>query len=206
MSDKPLQVMIADEDAVRSRTLASVLTASGFEVVAVGQGDARLLTLIEESNPDVVLINTGSPSRDVLEQLTTMNADHPRPVVMFSDDENRDTIHAAVRAGVSAYIVKGLATDRVEPIIETAIAQFNQHQGMREELRRTRQTLKERKVLDQAKGIIMKRRRCTEPEAFALLRQAAMNHKKRLGQVAEEIVQASRLLGPETQPVEGADQ
>ncbi|MEM6853192.1 MAG: ANTAR domain-containing protein [Planctomycetota bacterium] len=200
---KPLRIMIADDEATRAQTLAAALSAAGYEVVAVAAGDVRLPTLVSESQPDLVLINTGSPSRDTLEQLTSIHDKQPRPVVMFASDENRDTIRAAVKAGVSAYVTQGVENARVTSVIETAIAQFNQHQSVVEELKRTKQTLTERKTLDRAKGILMKRRGCTEDEAFGLLRQAAMNHKKRLGQVAEEIVQAAALLDAEAGAVEG---
>ncbi|MEM9418609.1 MAG: ANTAR domain-containing protein [Planctomycetota bacterium] len=192
--DKPLRIMIADDDATRAQTLSTALASTGYEIVAVTGGDTHLHTLVADSEPDLVLINTESPSRDTLEQLTTIHHKQPRPVVMFASDEDRGTIRAAVKAGVSAYVTHGIANSRVASVIETAIAQFNQHQSVVDELKRTKQTLEERKVLDRAKGILMKRRSCTEEEAFALLRQAAMNHKKRLGQVAEEIVQAAALL------------
>ncbi|MEM1028270.1 MAG: ANTAR domain-containing protein [Planctomycetota bacterium] len=200
---KPLRIMIADDEAARAQTLAAALSDAGYEVVAVAAGDVRLPTMVSESQPDLVLINTGSPSRDTLEQLTSIHDKQPRPVVMFASDENRDTIRAAVKAGVSAYVTQGVENARVTSVIETAIAQFNQHQSVVEELKRTKQTLTERKTLDRAKGILMKRRGCTEDEAFGLLRQAAMNHKKRLGQVAEEIVQAAALLDAEAGAVEG---
>ncbi len=202
---KKLRIMIADEDATRAQALGAVLSESGYQVVAVSTGDTQLLTLVAESQPDVVLINTGSPSRDTLEQLTTIHDKQPRPVVMFASDENRDTIRAAVRAGVSAYVTHGVENARVTSVIETAIAQFNQHQSVVDELKRTKQTLVERKTLDRAKGILMKRRGCSEDEAFALLRQSAMNHKKRLGQVAEEIVQAAALLDAEAGVVKGVE-
>ncbi|MEM7624198.1 MAG: ANTAR domain-containing protein [Planctomycetota bacterium] len=207
MSEKksPLRIMIADDEPGRAQTLAAVLTSADYEVVAVASGDTRLLTQVAESQPDLVLINTGSPSRDTLEQLTTINDQLPRPVVMFANDENRKTIRAAVRAGVSAYVTQGVENARVTSVIETAIAQFTQHQSVVDELKRTKQTLADRKTLDRAKGILMKRRGCTEDEAFTLLRQAAMNHKKRLGQVAEEIVQAAALMDVEAKPVEGVE-
>jgi len=197
--------MIADDDATRAQTLGGVLSDAGYQIVAVSAGDTQLLTLVAESQPDLVLINTGSPSRDTLEQLTTIHDNQPRPVVMFASDENRDTIRAAVQAGVSAYVTQGVENARVTSVIETAIAQFNQHQSVVDELKRTKQTLVERKTLDRAKGILMKRRRCSEDEAFALLRQAAMNHKKRLGQVAEEIVQAAALLDAEAGVAKGVE-
>lgn len=183
--------MIADNEAPRAQVLAQVLVEAGYEVVALADGSTRLMTLVDESEPDLVLINTDSPSRDTLEQLSGMHADRPRPVVMFASDEGRDTIRAAVRAGVSVYTTQGLDTAQVSPVIEAAIAQFSEYQSVRQELTRTKQVLSERKTLDRAKGILMQRRGCSEPEAFALLRQAAMNHKRRLGEVAEELVEAA---------------
>ncbi|MEM9882137.1 MAG: ANTAR domain-containing protein [Planctomycetota bacterium] len=205
MNEKPLRIMIADDEPDRAQTLAGVLTTAGYEIVALADRDSRLPAMVADSDPDLVLINTGSPSRDTLEQLSTIHAELPRPIVMFADDENRETIRAAVQAGVSAYMTSGVGNARVAPVIEAAIAQFRKHQNVRDELELTKQTLSERKTLDRAKGILMKRRGCGEDEAFGLLRQAAMNHKKRLGQVAEEIVQAAALLDAEAAAVKGVE-
>ncbi|MEM1109610.1 MAG: ANTAR domain-containing protein [Planctomycetota bacterium] len=203
--DTPLRIMIADDDQGRAHTLAGALTHAGYQVVAVSAGDTQLPAVVADSEPDLVLINTGSPSRDTLEQLTTIRHQQPRPVVMFASDEDRETIRAAVQAGVSAYVTQGVENARVTSVIETAIAQFNQHQCVVDELKKTKQTLEERKTLDRAKGILMKRRGCGEEEAFKLLRQAAMNHKKRLGQVAEEIVQAAALMDAGMGAVKGVE-
>ena len=188
--------MVADEDESRGTLLAQVLAESGYAVVArVGAG-AYLPTFVADAEPDVVLVNTDSPSRDTLEQLTTIRRDRPRPVVMFATDEHTDTIRAAVKAGVSTYLVNGMSTTRVAPVIEVAIAHFKEHQTLRDELESTKASLLERKTLDRAKGILMQRRGCSEPEAFALLRKAAMDQKKRIGQVAHDIVEMTRLLSP----------
>lgn len=189
-----LRVLIADENVERAQTLSSALVASGYLIAGIADGEISLPELVARCEPDLVLINTDSPSRDTLEQLTTINRNRPRPVVMFANDEKRDTIKAAVRAGVSAYITNGMSSTRVDPVIEVAIAHFNEHQTIREELQRTKETLAERKSIDRAKGIIMKRRGCGETEAFALLRKAAMDKKKRIGQIAEEILHMADLL------------
>lgn len=196
MSNGKLRIMIADQDATRGELLARALTGAGYAVVELASADAYLPARVTEAQPDVILIETDSPSRDTLEQLTLIHRDYPRPVVMFANDEARETIEAAVRAGVSAYITNGVSGARVQPIIDVAIAHFRRHQGMRRELERTRSSLAERKTIDRAKGLLMQRRGCSEAEAFALLRKAAMDHKKRVGQVAEEVIQAAGLADP----------
>lgn len=205
MAERALRVLIADEQPQRAQALATVLAAAGYDVVDIADDDTPLPLRVSRCEPDVLLINTDSPSRDTLEQLSALHAARPFPVVMFAHDEDRQTIRAAVRAGVSAYVTQGLDNARVTPLIETAIAQFQQHQLVRDELKRTQQTLSERKTLDRAKGILMRRRGCDEQAAFGLLRQAAMNHKKRIGQVAEEIVQAAALLDAASAPTQGVN-
>ena len=205
MSPPPLTVMVADEDERRGLLLAGALNASGYKVVAQVGAGAYLPTHVADARPDVILINTDSPSRDTLEQLTTIRRDQPRPVVMFADDEAADTIRAAVHAGVSTYMTRGISATRVEPVIELAIAHFREHQSLRDELAATRATLEDRKLLDQAKGILMRRRGCDEPEAFALIRKAAMDQKKRIGQIARDIIDTSKLLdGRATPPQAGS--
>lgn len=189
-----IRVMVADDNETRGRLLVQVLTDSGYDVVGLAGPGMYLPTQVAEAKPDIILVDTDAPSRDTLEQLSHIHQNMPRPVVMFSSDENRETIEAAVRAGVSAYISQGLSNSRVQPIIDVAIAHFRQHQTMREELERTRTSLEERKQIDRAKGIIMKQKNCTEDEAFVLLRRMAMDQKKRIGQVAFDIVQVAGLF------------
>ena len=189
-----IRVMVADDNETRGRLLVQVLADSGYDVVGLAGPGMYLPAQVAEAKPDIILVDTDAPSRDTLEQLSHIHQTMPRPVVMFATDENRETIEAAVRAGVSAYIIEGLSKSRVQPIIDVAIAHFRQHQSMREELERTRTSLEERKQIDRAKGIIMKQKNCTEDEAFVLLRRMAMDQKKRLGQVAADIVQVAGLF------------
>ncbi|MEM6749838.1 MAG: ANTAR domain-containing protein [Planctomycetota bacterium] len=194
MPDGKLRIMVADENEARGGLLAGVLAERGYDVVGLARGDSYLPSVVAEAKPDIILVNTESPSRDTLEQLTLIRRDQPRPVVMFASDEDGQTIRAAVKAGVSAYVTSGLNDARVQPVIELAIAHFREHQTVREELERTRTALQERQVIDKAKGILMRRRGCTEPEAFTMLRKSAMDRHKRIGQVAEEVVHMAELL------------
>lgn len=154
-----------------------------------------LLKTIDELRPDVIVIDTDSPSRDVLEHLVVMSQHTPRPVVMFASDGKPETIRQAVRAGVSAYVVDGLDSARVQPIVEAAIARFEELQELRGQLAEANLKLSERKLIERAKGLLMKSRNLDEEAAYAALRRAAMDRKLRLSEVAQRIIDAEDLLG-----------
>ena len=191
----PLRIMVIDENPVRGEMLGRALAASGYHLVGRVLAGDFLPVRVAEAKPDVILIDTTSPSRDTLEQLGKLNAADPRPVVMFSGDDDRATIQAAVTAGVSAYVVDGLANQRIQPVIEVAIAQFGQHQRLRTELDKTRGDLADRKDVERAKGLIMRQRQCDEPAAHAVLRKLAMDRKQRLGDAARDLIQMLDSIG-----------
>jgi len=186
--------MVADDHEQRGQLLVSLLTQLGYKVVGLAGPGSYLPTLVADAKPDVILVDTDSPSRDTLEQLSIIHRDQPSPVVMFANDEDRGTIESAIRVGVSTYIVDGLNNAKVKPIIDVAIAHFQQHQTLRDELERAQTSLTERKTIDRAKGLLMDQRGCSEQEAFALLRSVAMQQKKRIGEVAQDIIQVADVL------------
>ena len=189
-----LKILVIDEDDQRGQTLAAVLTATGYDVVSRAGRDAYLPSVVADVSPDLVLIEVASPDRDTLEQLNALHREHPRPVVMFAQDDHEDTIARAVRAGVSAYILDGLENARVKPIIDVAIAHFRHHQSLRIELDRASSALDDRKAIDRAKGLLMDRRGIGEPDAYALLRKLAMDRKARLGDIAREVLATAERL------------
>ncbi|BAM04193.1 ANTAR domain-containing response regulator [Phycisphaera mikurensis] len=191
-----LRILVADTDGGRCATLAAVLRLCGYGAIEFALEGASLPAAVAEHDPDLVLIDVDAPDRDVLEQLDSLQREVPRPVVMFSQDEDEGTIARAVEAGVSAYIVDGLASARVKPIIDVAIAHFRQQQAMRRELEHAKSTLDERKHVDRAKALLMSGRGITEPEAYAVLRKAAMDRKQRVGEVAAGMLAAASLLAP----------
>ena len=154
----------------------------------------ELLRQIVDADPDVIFISLENPNRDVLEQMFQVSRSVRRPVAMFVDRTDSASIEAAIDAGVSAYVVNGLRKERVKPILDTTISRFNAFNRLREELDRTRQALDERKTIDKAKGILMRTRRITEEEAYALLRTTAMNESRRVAEVAAGLVMAAKLL------------
>lgn len=191
-----LKVLLVDDTPGGASALEAALAEMGGVTVACALGSPLALPArIEEHGPDVVLIHTVSPSRDVLEQLAAMSSSAPRPVVMFTGDGDELTIRAALRAGVSAYIVDGLAPERLEPIMRVAIERFEAEQALRGELEETRARLAERKLVERAKGLLMKERQVSEEEAFASLRTLAMQRGVRLGEAAQQVIDVFSMLG-----------
>jgi response regulator NasT len=189
-----LKVMLVDEQPERQAVVAEMLKTVGCEVVASLTPEDDLLAQVADVRPDVVIIDMESPSRDTLESLRSVQSAIPRPMVMFSQDDNGEIIRRAVDAGVSAYIVDGIKAERVRPILEAAMARFEQYQALEAELHKTRDQLESRKKVDRAKGILMKERKLTEEEAYALLRKTAMAQNKKISEIAEVIISAVDLL------------
>ena len=192
--DSSFKIVIADENPIRAAILEDGLREAGHVQVVRIDEMADLLARIYAIDPDVILIDLENPSRDVLEQMFQVSRAVKRPVAMFVDQSDAASIEAAVDAGVSAYIVGGLQKARVKNILDLCISRFNSFARLRDELERTRTALEERKVIDRAKGILMKARNLNEEAAYVLLRKTAMNENKKIAEVAQSVVTAAELL------------
>lgn len=189
-----LSIIVVERDRDRAITIVDGLRDSGDHDVLVIADEIGLARRIAEHNPDLVLIDAGNPSRDAIEELTLASAPLQRPVAMFVDESDVALTKAAIEAGVSAYVVAGLSARRIKPVLDAAIARFHLMQKMRVELAETRRALEERKVIDRAKGIVMRAKGIGEDEAYALMRKAAMDQGRRLAEVAQALVTAAELL------------
>lgn len=189
-----LKIALVDEKPERSGDLERALVAEGYDVLARLTSGGDLRARIAELDPDVIIVDMQSPDRDVLEDMQRLQAEEPRPVVMFVDESDSESIQAAVRAGVSAYVVDGLRSRSVRPIVEVAVARFQAFQALREELDAARVSLEERKLVERAKGILMQRRAVGEAEAYQMLRRAAMDRQMKLVEVARHLIQMAELL------------
>ena len=193
--DSMLKVLVLDYDVERRGMLCQGLDDAGHEVIAPEDASAlNLVRLVKECSPDVIIIDTDSPDRDTLEHICIVTRDDPRPVVMFAADADRGTIHAAVKAGVNAYVVNGLAEERIQPILDVAIARFAQMQALREELAAARSQLEDRKSIDRAKGILMRTKDMSEAQAYEALRKLAMDSSQRIVEVARQVINMRDLL------------
>ncbi len=190
-----LRVMIVDDSEERSLYLRLMLEQVGYAVVAEVFEPAKIYEAVRTRAPDIIIVDTESPSRDTLEHIAVLSETAPRPIVMFSADRASDTIREAVQAGVSAYIVDGLAAERVKPIIEVAIARFESFQAVKSELAQVKTKLSERKLVEKAKGVLMKARSIDEDAAYGALRKMAMERNLTIGEVSRQLLAVSDLLG-----------
>lgn len=190
-----MRVLVVDESEERAEFLSDSLRQAGCEVAASLSSSVELLETIENEKPDVIVIDTDSPSRDVLEHLVMVTQRTPRPIVMFANDGAPETIRKVVRAGVSAYVVDGRDPARLRTIVEVAVARFEEFHALRGQLAVANLRLAERKLVDRAKGLLMKSRGLDEEAAYVMLRKAAMDRKLKLAEVAQRIIDAADLLG-----------
>lgn len=181
--------------AQRSRALRIGLLESGYNLIATLPADMYLPERLAQLQPDMVIVDAESEARDVLEHVVTATRDEPRAIVMFTNDDDTQLAREAVAAGVSAYIVAGLAAARIRPILEVAFARFEHEQQLRGELTQARNDLKERKLIDRAKGLLMQRQGLTEQAAWDKLRKAAMDKGVRVAEIAQRMLDMADLLG-----------
>ena len=192
--DASLSIVIVDENPVRAAILEEGLREAGHINVVRIEGTTKLLARIYAIDPDVILIDLENPSRDVLEQMFQVSRVVKRPVAMFVDQADSASIQASVDAGVSAYIVDGLKKERIKSILDLCISRFNAFSRLQSELEQTKSALEERKVIDRAKGILMKAKKLSEEQAYALLRKTAMNENRKIADVAQSVITAAELF------------
>ncbi|QDI06005.1 ANTAR domain-containing protein [Xanthomonas cerealis pv. cerealis] len=190
-----MRVLLVNDTEKPIGQLRQALLDAGYEVLDEVAAAPALLKAVSIQQPDVVIIDVDSPSRDTLEQLALIHRQAPRPVVMFSADGDDQLIRAAVSAGVTTYVVDGLAPARLAPIVQVALARFEQESGMRRQLDEVQGKLRDREQIDRAKRLLMDKRGMSENEAYAALRQQAMKQGLKLAEVAQRILAMADLLG-----------
>ena len=188
-------VLVIDDNSVRAAIIEAGLREAGHDRVTVITEIAGIAGRIAALEPDVIVIDLENPNRDMLENMFQLSRAVKRPIAMFVDRSDRDSIERAIEAGVSAYVVDGLRRERVKPILDMAISRFSAYSRLERELEDARNALQSRKVIDQAKGLLMRSRGMSEEEAYALLRKTAMNQNRKISDVAQSLVLAADMLG-----------
>jgi two-component system, response regulator / RNA-binding antiterminator len=195
-----LSILIIDENRLRASVIEAGLRDAGYIELTVVHDVVGIARRIADIEPDVIVISLENPNRDMLENIFQLSRAVQRPIAMFVDRSDQAAIEAAVDAGVSAHVVDGLKRERVEPILDMAISRFNAFSRMARELQEARSELENRKLIDRAKGILMSTRGLSEADAeadaYALLRNTAMNQNRKIREIAESLITASGLLGP----------
>lgn len=190
------RVLVIDENVLRSAIIERGLREAGHDHVTIVHDINGIARRIAEVDPDVIIIDLGNPNRDMLENMFQLSRAVNRPIAMFVDQSDSSSIAEAVDAGVSAYVVDGLRQERVKPILDVAVSRFNAFARMARELQDARSEIEGRKVIDQAKSILMRSRNVSEDEAYALLRRTAMNQNRKISDIAQSLVLTAGLLEP----------
>ncbi len=183
------KVLLVDEDPDPAARMCVALRSCGCVVIAALASPLDIYRSVEAQVPDLIIIETDSPSRDTLESLAFVSANRHRPIVMFTGDRSGDAIRDAIAAGVSAYVVDGSDAARLAPILEVAAQRFVADQALRAQLAETREALAGRKWVDRAKGILMSRRNTDEETAFRELRRFAMDRGLSLADAAKRVIE-----------------
>lgn len=189
-----LKIILVDENTGRSAILRRALQDKGHEVICRMDSSADLQNSNEMTHADVVIVNADIPDREVFVNLTDVNKTKPKPIIMFAEKSSSEMANSAIKSGVNAYIIDGLEENRVQPIIDVAIARFREFQALKDELDATRNQLSERKFVEKAKGLLMKHKNISEEESYQSLRKMAMDKNKRIADIAESIINAFEIL------------
>lgn len=184
----------AGTEAERSRTLRIGLLENGYNIVAVLPADVFLPDRLAQIGPDMIIVDAESQARDTLEHVVMATREARRPIVLFTEDEDTTHVRDAIAAGVTAYVVAGLAPERVKPVLDVAMARFQHEEGLRRELADARTELSDRKLIDRAKGLLISRHGLSEEDAYARLRRTAMDKGLKLAEVAQRLIDVSDLL------------
>ena len=183
-----LSILLIDEDVERAAEITSALNHSRYKIRHLATPTASLLKQVDKLQPDIIVIDIESPSRDILESLHTISSYNPKPVVMFSSQEDTEVINLSVKSGVSAYVVGDANPERVKPILDAAVARFHEYHKIKTELQETKSQLEARKIIDQAKRLLMKNKQMSEEQAFHSMRKMAMDNGQKLEDVAKTVI------------------
>lgn len=189
---KQANILIADE--LGDDSLVANLCQSGYQAAAIKLQNLDLITLVETVKPDIIILNVYTPTHEILAAIAHINESNATPIIMFAEDQSTETINQVIKAGVCAYIVDGYETKRIKTIVDIAVARFKEQQNLKQELAKTKIKLEERKLIDQAKSILIKTQSVSEDEAYHALRKLAMENNMTMGEIAKNVISMSTLL------------
>ncbi len=188
------RVLVATQREERARQIEQALTAAQHHLVNVISLQDDLALNVQRAQPDALIVESAEPVPGLLGQVRMVMERQPVPIVVFADRSPANDVRAVVKAGASAYVVGGFQAERVMPIVEAAVARFTEFQAMRIQRDDAVEKLAERRDVERAKGILMRRRDLVEQAAYDALRKMAMDRGTRMIEVAKSIIAAEELL------------
>ena len=177
-----------------SKDLEMMLHKLNFQAVTLRSDSLDINKITNEIMPQIIVINSEKVTHPIIEFVQQLNQTYARPIILFSEDPDTQSVNKVIKAGISAYIVSGLESKRIKSIIDIAAARFKEQQQLKTELKKTRSKLEERKLIDRAKGILIKTRGFSEDEAYHTLRKLAMERNIALGEMAKNVIAMAELL------------
>jgi response regulator NasT len=189
-----MDLIVFADNAESSWPLMHVASKAGCRVCDVLTIDDEAALTIERVQPDVVIFLIDQVSTSAINKISTITEKQPVPMLVFTRDSRSESISAAVAAGVSAFVIDCNDISRLDSLIKVARVRFREQQRIMQELRSAKNALRDRKRIEKAKGIIMQSKRLSEDQAYSAMRKLAMNHNKRIGEIAEQIISASEVL------------
>lgn len=190
-----LKIILVDENTGRSAILRRALQDAGHEVICRLESSKDIVDSNEATHADAIILNTDIPDDMIFANLNTINQTKPKPIVMFTDSSDSTMANDAIKSGVNAYIIDGLEENRVQGIIDIAIARFREFQALKDELDNTRTKLNERKIVEKAKGLLMRKNSMSEEDAYNALRKMAMDKNVKIADAAKNVIEVISLLG-----------
>lgn len=189
-----INILVISETAKKADMLTEALIEADFTIAASASPKQDIIGFVKEFDIDVIVASLEEATLAFMNQIYNLNQDTPKPVIIFTEKSHTEMIKGAVHAGISAFVVDGFSVKRIRPVVELAIARFNEERALRDELREAKSKLHERKLIERAKGIIMEKRNIREDEAYQALRKLAMDKNQRIADVAENVINVSKLL------------
>lgn len=193
--NNPVAILLIDDQKTRRSILNRALTDFGYLVTEKLENCDDLINKVTENNAEILVIGTDIPNAATLAQLAILKKESPRPIIMFAEKHTPQAIETSIKAGVSAYIVDDIQPQRMKSIIDVAHARFKEYQSLRTELDQTKTQLENRKLLEKAKGLIMKQKNLDEADAYKALRKMAMDKGQTTAVVSRNLIDAWDLLG-----------
>ncbi len=195
MSKQPLRIVVADDETEMRDYLCETLVVLGHEIVGCAETGKQLVELCNSESPDLVITDIKMPDLDGIEAATELRRNRPVPVILVSAYHDASLIERALADHVLAYLVKPIKQADLETSIALVMRRFKEFQALQQQAADLQQALEDRKLVERAKGVLMKRAGLDEQDAFRRLQKLASEKNLKMVRIAEMIVTAEEALG-----------